>query len=140
MRKLSIANFLVILAAGFFVFGFLAFGIGYYKWKTRSFLKQLQLSTTVAEIQEWALDEIENTNGEWAELNSIPSFLNLSDDGPPNYVYVNRNDGQPYLVAQWGSGFGHWGLLIGDQLLEYPIDDFYHVEWAPGIHVWQEKE
>ena len=134
MRKVfvSILALLVILVAAFFVLG------PGCKWKARSFFKQAQQTTTSSQIQEWALTEIGTAGTERTELGPPPSFLNMPDDGPPNYLYVEPNDGQPYLVAQWGGGFGHWGLLVGDESLEYPIDDYFHIRWAPGVYVWHE--
>ena len=134
MRKLfaSILTLLVILVVSFFVLG------PGYKGKARSFFKQAQRTTTSLQIQEWALTEIEHARTERTELGHPPSFLNMPDDGPPNYVYVERGEGPPYLVAQWGGGFGHWGLLVGDESLEYPIDDYFYIHWAPGVYVWHE--
>jgi len=134
MRKLSISilAMLAVLVAGFFILG------PGYKWKARSFFKQVQRTTTPSQIQKWALAEIERAGDQRTELDSTPSFLDMPDDGPPNYVWVEPNDGQPYLVAQWGGGFGHWGLLVGDDSLEYPIDDYFHIEWTPSVYVWHE--
>ena len=134
MRKLSISilTLLVILVVGFFTLG------PGYKWKTRSFFEQAKRTTSLSQIQQWALTEIGRAGTERTELDSPPSFLDMPDDGAPNYVYIEPGDGQPYLVAQWGDGFGHWGLLVGDESLEYPIDDYFHIRWAPGVYVWHE--
>ena len=134
MRKLSIAivTLSAILVAAFFIIG------PGYKWKARSFFKQIQQITTPSQVQEWALGEITRVGGESTELNSLPAFLYAPDDGPPNHVYIEPNNGQPFLVAQWGGGFSHWGLLVGNQSLEYPIDDYFHIEWSPGVYVWHE--
>ena len=129
---LAIATLLAILVAGFFVLG------PGYKWKARSFFKQLQQCTTAAQIQEWALEEIERADGKQVEIVSIPSFLDAPDGGPPNSASIEYNDGEPYLVATWDGGFGHWGLLVGSSSLEYPYGDCYHVEWTPGVYVWHE--
>ena len=134
MRKPTIA--VVILLAILFV-GFLAIGPGHRR-KARSFAKQVQQTAAATQIQDWALGQIELAEGGRMELDSLPSFLDMPNDGLPNYAHVEPNSGQPYLVAQWGGGFGHWGLLVGSQSLKYPIEDHFHIEWAPGVYIWHE--
>ncbi len=57
----------------------------------------------------------------------------------PRTVHVRFTDGpEPYVIAQWGGGFGHWGLVIGAPTLRYPNPSYHHIEWAPGVYVWHE--
>lgn len=98
----------------------------------------MQETTTAAQLQSWALEEIDRGGDDDLELVTPPAFLDTPDDGSPNYIYVDSANSEPHLIAQWGSGFGHWGLLVGDPSLNYPIDDYYHIEWAPGVFVWHE--
>ena len=113
------------------------FGPGY-KWKANSFLRQMKSTTTHTELQEWATSEIaRNLNN--AELETFPKILNAPKDGMPRTVHVRFTDGpEPYVIAQWGGGFGHWGLVIGGPALRYPNPAYYHIEWAPGVYVWHE--
>lgn len=136
MRILSILflTLFAILGLGFFTLG------PGYKTKARSFFEQAKRTTTPSQIQQWALIEIGRVGTERRELGPPPSFLTMPHDGPPNYVYVEPGDGQPYLVAQWGDGFGHWGLLAGDDSLKYPIEDYFHIQWAPGVYIWHEVQ
>ncbi len=128
---------LLIVVAGLAVY---ALGPGY-KWKAQSFFNQIQKSTTTETLQDWAVAQIAEADGQRVEMDDVPPFIVAANDGPPKYVYVASTEysAEPHIHAIWGGGFGHWGLKIGSPTFR-AVDDArnYHIEWKPGVYVWHE--
>lgn len=52
-------------------------------------------------------------------------------------------NGSPRVRLAWGSGFGHWGIVIGMDDMEIPPSDFsrygeYRLPVEAGVYVWRE--
>ena len=111
-----------------------------FRWKISSFQRQLQQVTNANELQEWAVAELNSANGRRVELTNVPDMLVAPTDGPPNFLVVNGDAEHPHVIARWGGGFGHWGLVLGDAELPAPNDGDYYVQWKPGIYFWHEVQ
>jgi hypothetical protein len=51
----------------------------------------------------------------------------------PKAVMLNA-DGSVWMV--WGSGFHHYGVIIGSPFFTYSNADEYVIELEPGAYVW----
>lgn len=58
------------------------------------------------------------------------------------YVFqlpANEASTETYLMVHWGSGFGHWGFLVGSPHFR-TRDPFYQtVEWIPGLYFFADN-
>jgi hypothetical protein len=112
-----------------------------YMSKTSSFRDELQQSVSPDELREWAMMQVGRSHGSRIRLEAAPALLCATRDGVPSYVSVEPGDNveEPYVLAVWGGGFGHWGLKVGSPSFRVIHDKTNHyVEWEPGIYCWHE--
>ena len=131
-----------------------------YKWKTRSFLKQVSESTDPESLRQWAIQLLDSSTDSyqvlyvWGAGPPLPDSTSAKVDSSslfptellkhphgPNDAYAIRR-GSPandHVQVTWGGGFGHWGLKIGR--LEYvPDNGDYCLKWVDGIYVWHDLQ
>jgi hypothetical protein len=95
----------------------------YYKNVAQRCLVQMQKQADMVAIRNWLL----NIKNESAD---VPECLSkLTFDELPGNVYTEN--GRVHVV--WGSGFGHWGLVVGPADMpipaSVPMTTFCH--WSP---------
>lgn len=89
-------------------------------------------------LQVWAV-EVTKTNeiGNQLPISELPSFLQLTNS--PSSVDISAFAGVrgKVLFLNWGSGFGHWGLIVGDT--DFVVKDISTLKlslWRPGIYFY----
>jgi hypothetical protein len=113
---------------------------------TKGFLVRLEKDVDSRKLQRWAVDELsahwetrQSTNTDSLIEAQVPDSIKSLSSHPPN-IYVGMLSGevsQPHLTIMWGSGFGHWGLLVGsDTLVVSNVPRFYFVKWRPGMYAF----
>lgn len=113
---------------------------------TKGMLYRLESDVDSKQLQSWASTELA---AYWQEKNDpktadkierdVPlSVKSLSEWSPNVYMdWLRGNAEAPYLAIVWGSGFMHYGLLVGNTDFKPPNQsDFYLVQWRPGIYVF----
>ncbi len=117
-------------------------GQGYIK-QTEQFAAQVKSVVNPDELQAWATNLIAKssvTNGGSADVKQedIPSYVRgIYTNDPPEFVEVITSDAGSYVLVAYGGGFGHWGLYVGyPTLVEKSSQNFYVVQWKPGIYFW----
>ena len=116
-------------------------GQGYVE-RTQQFAAQVKRVVNADELQTWATNLIAKTpNGNRdagmnPEAAGIPKgFLGFYEDQPTPDVWVSDADAGAYVVICYGSGFGHWGLYVGDKSFKQEsTQQFYVVPWQAGIY------
>jgi len=115
-------------------------GQGYVE-QTDKFAAQVKSSVNPDELQSWATNLIAKTpvsSPGGVEEKDVPNYVRaIYKDDPPEFVEIQHGDGGSYVQIAYGSGFGHWGLYVGFTNLEMKSDEnFYVVQWKPGIFFW----
>jgi hypothetical protein len=55
------------------------------------------------------------------------------------YVVPKRQDEQSHIAIIWGSGFHHWGILVGPRTFHTVSNDHQHVyRWRDGVYGYHE--
>jgi hypothetical protein len=134
-KHLVILALLVVIVAGY--------GQGYVE-RTQQFATQVKRVVNPDELQAWATNLIAKTPsgnrnaGMNPRVAGIPKgFLDFYEDQPTPDVWVSVGDGGACVVICYGSGFGHWGLYVGDKSSKQEsTQQFYVVPWQPGIYFW----
>ena len=153
--KLGCALLACLLVGGCWILG------PSYKWKTRSFLRDVSESTDPNSLRRWAIQLLESSTEsrqvlyEWGAGPTLPDGTSakvepsnlfpdelLKHPHGPNYAYAIRRGSysDDHVEVTWGGGFGHWGLKIGR--LEYAPTDAgnYYLKWVDGIYVWHDLQ
>jgi hypothetical protein len=115
---------------------------GYVK-KTERFATRVKSVVNPDELQAWATNLIAGTT--IADRRTpvdikdadVPKFVRaIYEDSPPD-VEVVGGDSDSYVEIWFGSGFGHWGLYVGNpSLVLQTSETHYIVKWKPGIYFW----
>lgn len=107
-----------------------------YRTDTQQFLERIKRKRQPKELQDWAralLDSQTNSNEPFGvPQKQIPAFvLKLDPPLQPIVIVFPRS----HVMVDWGGGFGHWGLLLGDRgSTNNPT--LYVVEWVPGLYAY----
>lgn len=115
---------------------------GYVK-QTEEFAARVKGVVNPEDLQTWATNLIAMTpTGNRKTLvdvkeTDVPPYVRaIYKESPPD-VYIARGGDNPYVLICYGSGFGHWGLYVGDPTLRQESNErFYVVSWKPGIYFW----
>ena len=115
---------------------------GYVK-KTEQFATRVRGKVNPDELQAWATNLLAKTTvvdrGAPVDVKEadVPKFVrSICTDSPDVDVVVGR-DGDKYVEIWYGSGFGHWGLYVGNpSLVLESSEKHYIVQWKPGIYFW----
>jgi hypothetical protein len=107
--------------------------LGDYKTDTQQFLTRVSAKHQPKMLREWALkllDEHKDDKG-WVMVPEadLPGFVVDLDPGYDPHVIVIP---KVRVMIDWGSGFGHWGLCIGDT----EGSGLYLIEWASGVKAY----
>ena len=107
-----------------------------YKTQTRQFLDRVRAKHQAKQLQDWAQQVLEKhkdaKESSGIPHEDIPSFiLNLDPPLEPFVIVFPRS----HVTIDWGGGFGHWGLFVGDST---PPDNpiIYAIEWVPGVYAY----
>jgi hypothetical protein len=130
--------FSVVLAA---VVAFCAFGCAK---ETEKFEKKIKATVNPDELQAWATNVIATAHFHGGDSvvikeSDIPKWVGsiYKKQGDPGKVTVERSTEHSYVQVSYGSGFGHWGLAIGDSTLVLTNhDSCLSHPWKPGIYFW----
>lgn len=131
----------LLLVLGFILFsasepGYIAF--------TNEFAQQMEENADIAAIRAW-VNGLPNRDddvyfldkSEWPEC--VKGLL-------PMHVGVSAYDNDGNMVRlTWGGGFGHWGLVVGPEIMETPKSDVsqygeYRVPLEPGAYLFHEVQ
>jgi hypothetical protein len=116
-------------------------GSGYVK-QTEKFAKRVKSVVSPDELQAWATNLITKTpvvGRQTVDIKKadIPEYIRAIYNEYPEDVEIVGSDAGTYVQICYGSGFGHWGLYVGDPSLKQESNkQFYVVPWKPGIYFW----
>ena len=112
---------------------------------TEEFATQVKSVVNPDDLQTWATNVIAKTRivGQvpvvYLKASDVPAFIRAiykDEDSQPD-VEVMGGSGDSFVEICYGSGLGHWGLLVGSPTFEQKsIEAFYIVQWKPGIYFW----
>ncbi len=115
---------------------------GYVK-DTAKFAGRVKSVVNPDELQAWATNLILKTTitasaPVGVKQADIPKALRELYKYPPDADVIRPAESTTAYVEIWyGSGFGHWGLYIGDSTLVMSSSQtHYIVPWKPGIYFW----
>jgi hypothetical protein len=145
-RKLFLVALLVCVFFSPFVIAILdhSGGVNF----TRGMRDRLEKDIDPQELQNWALKELSNhwnrINDEGVQnqiLKDLPLSVKRLSASLPNMWPVIGATNEPNLEFVWGSGFGHWGILVGDKDFsplkgEFDTSHCRFLKWRPGIYVF----
>jgi hypothetical protein len=113
---------------------------------TKGMLDRLNHDVDSQELRKWAESELskhwdgrrdQSTDSQIE--NDLPVAIRTLSRWPPN-VSVEILEGDvvvPHLGIVWGSGFGHWGILLANPDFVPPsVPGYYFSKWRPGIYVY----
>jgi hypothetical protein len=114
-------------------------GRGYIK-RMEQFEAQVKQAVNPDELQQWATNCIASTkqSGD-TELDprKAPGYIKKIYNDDPEMVWVHKGSSvqDSYIEITYGSGFGHWGLFIGDPSFTLKgAKNLYVVQWKSGIY------
>jgi hypothetical protein len=114
---------------------------GYVK-RTEKFATRVKGVVSPDVLQAWATNLITKTpvvRRQPVEIRKadIPEYIRAIYNEYPEDVEVVSGDAGTCVQICYGSGFGHWGLYIGDPSFKHESSEqFYVVPWKPGIYFW----
>lgn len=109
---------------------------------TKGLAQKVNNDVDIEAIEKW-LDETGYT---------LPAKLDNSNDTrwpdairkhEPGYInFINRQDGVRYVRLTWGGIAGHYGLIVGADGGDVPLDEYYDSEYriiiSPKAFVWHQ--
>jgi hypothetical protein len=111
------------------------------------FQNEIKRNIDSIQLQEWAISIIKSHDRSYQlSIEDIPVYLKTSSKYQPGFAIFsfggdNQGDNlslkENSILIMWGSGFGHWGLMIGDQSFRISERDFPHLQihmWIPGVY------
>ena len=115
-----------------------------YVSKTKEFSAQIKAKLDPAKLQAWALKVLpQHINDNEVPLSEVPEEVKTCFDPPPAVLLAGW-EGIPEqaLMISWGSGFGHWGIVVGSKSFPMPrdTDRNYYVPWVPGVFFYHQKK
>jgi len=100
----------------------------------------VKASVDPEELRSWATKLIEQREANPKFQDVIPQneILPSLRDPRVHVVFHKANEQEKsYVTLQWGGGFGHWGILVGDpEFRPFRLERIRYVEWEPGIYFW----
>jgi hypothetical protein len=99
-------------------------------------------------LQNWALAELSKLSNipdrerDDQLEKDFPAFVTrLCAVRPNSWPIILDDTAKPHLNIVWGSGFGHWGILVGDKDFSPPHTEHStsyrrFMQWRPGIYVF----
>ena len=92
------------------------------------------------ELRSWATKIIEEreANPKFQDVIHQHAILPSLRDPRVRVVFHKANEQQSsHVILQWGGGFGHWGILVGEpEFRPFRLERIHYVEWKPGIYFW----
>lgn len=74
----------------------------------------------------------------------IPLYLKNATELKPEMANLGEGDSsEKFVRVTWGSGFGHWGLIVGDINFKDTSHDFSNMlisQWASGVYFYLETK
>lgn len=104
-----------------------------YQTETAQFLKRIKRKYKPKQLEQWAQKLLqahsEETDLYHVRQEDLPNLIKKLD--PPVVPFVTVLP-KSHVVVDWGGGFGHWGLFLG-QGSPSSNNVLYVLEWVPGI-------
>ena len=111
-----------------------------YKTFTTNFLDRIRQKCNATDLGTAAQRLIESQSGQRGAIDlpdeSVPNLIR--DLSPPISPLVTVFP-KSHVRIDWGGGWGHWGLIVGNQSFSPTNDALYFLEWSPGIFAYHTR-
>jgi hypothetical protein len=93
-------------------------------------------------LRQWAISVLEtNDIGKSIAVEEIPKNVRFGNGPTSVDVYKFAGASEKALLLNWGSGFGHWGVIAGGTNLVSPSSSTTKLElWRPGIYFYYQTK
>lgn len=113
-----------------------------YRASTQKFFDRVKQRTTYLELQTWATNVLAKyagtTETQIVASNEVPRFVQDLDPPlrPVVRVFPKTETTETFVMIDWGSGWGHWGILAGRETFSPTELDLYVIKWERGVFVF----
>jgi len=109
---------------------------------TQGFLERVSSEISPESLRSWALVVIHSNEGKgYLSVNDeLPLFLRHNTYRAVRDATLLGDEHRRYVNIEFGGGFIHWGLMVGDETFIFPSDGPKYIRvWRPGIFAYQAK-
>ena len=108
------------------------------------FVREVKAAVQPEELRAWAVQVMKGrAPGDFIDEREVLDAMKGIGGKGPHSVFVARTEGGRNNAVDlcWGSGFGHWGLIVGEMDFVITSDDPKHrvTAWVPGIYFYRER-
>jgi hypothetical protein len=124
------------------VVGFVAAGCNSHTREIEMFQREIKKAVDPIVLQTWAAAVVKtNELGHQLSRSDLPGSVRLMNGPTSSDISTFADMKGKAVFLNWGSGFGHWGIIVGDtNFTVESVSTLRLAVWRPGIYFYAESK